>query len=69
MSRFATLPEQVETPEPLRGREREFKALILTRYYAHKNIERVVEAPGLESDEQLSFWVEVALDHNRSALK
>ncbi len=29
----------------------------------------VVEAPGLESDEQLSFWVEVALDHNRSALK
>ena len=27
----------------------------------------VVEAPGLESDEQLSFWVEVALDHNRAA--
>lgn len=25
----------------------------------------VVEAPGLESDEQLSFWVGAALDHNR----
>lgn len=44
VSRFATVPEQVGTPAPLRGREGEFKALILTRYYAHKNIERVVEA-------------------------
>ena len=44
VSRFATVPDAVVVPEPLRGRERELKALILTRYYAHKNLERVVEA-------------------------
>jgi glycosyltransferase involved in cell wall biosynthesis len=44
VSRFATIPSEVAVPEPLRGREGQLKALILTRYYAHKNLERVVEA-------------------------
>ena len=44
VSRFAAAPAEPVVPAALRGREGEFKFLILTRYYAHKNLERVVEA-------------------------
>ena len=44
VSCFATVPAEVGVPAALRGRAHEFKALVLTRYYAHKNLERVVEA-------------------------
>lgn len=44
VSQFATAPAEPVVPALLAGRERELKVLILTRYYAHKNLERVVEA-------------------------
>jgi len=66
VSRFAATPA-----EPvLRGREDDFKALILTRYYAHKNLERVVEAFDRFRDELrgVTCFLTIAADqHPRAA--
>lgn len=44
ISSFATIPPDPQVPEALRPYSGRFRLLLLTKYYAHKNIEGVVEA-------------------------